>query len=95
MKPVIGLLLIGGGITLLYGLFTGKINFPGFGTAPASSSSANTGYGNLGAPGGQPVPKAISVTTPGMGSPSGGAKTCPPGYTLRNGYCVPVVNSRL
>ena len=27
MKPVIGLLLIAGGITLMYGLFMGKIHF--------------------------------------------------------------------
>ena|SRR5947209_20577087 len=33
MRGVFGLLLIGGGIILVYGLFTGKIQFPG-GTLP-------------------------------------------------------------
>ncbi len=93
MKPIIGLLLIAGGIVLMYGLFTGKIQFPlGGGSI---TGSTNTGYGNLGGPGGQSKPKAISVTTPGPGTPTGAAKSCPPGYVLRNGYCVPVVNSRL
>lgn len=41
MKPVFGLLLVGGGLVLMVGLFTGKITFP-LGTTTNSTSSSQT-----------------------------------------------------
>jgi len=40
MKPVIGLLLIAGGIMLMYGMFAGKINFPGYSTGGSTINQA-------------------------------------------------------
>lgn len=63
MKGVFGMLLIGGGVILMYGMFTGHITFPftpsGYTYTPASPTS-NTGPSFLGigqqhAPGKGPV----------------------------------------
>lgn len=40
MKGPFGMLLVGGGIILLIGLFTGKITFPGAGAAAPSLTPA-------------------------------------------------------
>lgn len=40
MRGVFGILLIGGGVILVYGLFTGKINFP---AAASTGSNPLTG----------------------------------------------------
>ena len=41
LKPVFGLLLTGGGVVLLVGLFSGKITFP-LGTSSSSSTNSNS-----------------------------------------------------
>lgn len=76
MKGPIGLLLAGGGIILLIGLFTGKINFPG--------ASANT----PGSPLNNNIP---NIQTPGTPSVKPGPNnSCPPGtvYVASTGLCV-------
>lgn len=75
MKGPFGLLLIGGGIILLVGLFTGKITFPGGpGSVPPN-----------------PKTTPITGTTPGSINPNpppsiikiGHQGNCPPGYHLQ------------
>lgn len=47
MRGVFGMLLIGGGIILMYGLFTGKITFPGSSTtlSPADTKTVQKNAG--------------------------------------------------
>jgi hypothetical protein len=40
MKGVFGMLLIGGGVILMYGMFTGKITFPFAAATPATPGGA-------------------------------------------------------
>lgn len=49
MRGVFGILLIGGGVILMYGLFTGKITFPNSGTtlSPADAKTAQKGAGAI------------------------------------------------
>ena len=42
MKGPFGMLLVGGGIILLVGLFTGKITFPGAPGGPTQQNAQNT-----------------------------------------------------
>lgn len=53
MRGVFGILLVGGGVILMYGLFTGKIQFPG-----------GAGIGNPLAPGG-PINSPTNPNPPG------------------------------
>jgi len=72
MKGPFGLLLIGGGIILIIGLFTGKITFPG--ATPGATANPNITIN----PSGTSV-KAIT---------SGGKKTCPAGFVMgSDGNC--------
>jgi hypothetical protein len=79
MKGPFGLLLIGGGIILIVGLFTGKIQFPGGSTTTASTTTpTNTGPGGSYQPTGNQVP---------VNNTPGGQK-CPAGYSAVGGICV-------
>lgn len=96
MKGPFGLLLIGGGIILIVGIFTGKITFPGStgttGSIPVVSgviadiAAIQAGY-KITAPGGQTLqvnPGGQSVKS----ITSGGKKTCPPGFVIgSDGNC--------
>lgn len=63
MKGVFGMLLVGGGIVLMYGMFTGRITFPftpsGYTYTPATptptTSTSFLGIGQQHAPGHGPV----------------------------------------
>ncbi len=57
MKGVFGILLTGGGVILLYGLFTGKITFSG--TTPQWSKSQQPYNGPIGSPA-NPTPTSIN-----------------------------------
>lgn len=80
MKGPFGLLLIGGGIILIIGLFTGKITLPGSASAASTGgvTPTNTGPGGSYQPTGNQVP---------INNTPGGQK-CPAGYTAVGGICV-------
>lgn len=94
MKPVFGLLLIGGGIMLMYGLFTGKINFPGYGSGSGGVVNPN---GPLGTPTPVNKSKPVQVNVPEGQNPVNAS--CPKGQhlapvyvrgsTLAHWICVP------
>lgn len=67
MKGPFGLLLIGGGIILIVGLFTGKITLPG-GAATGPGVVTGTVPGSVNP---NPPPSIIKIGTPG---------NCPTGY---------------
>lgn len=94
MRGVFGLLLIGGGVILVYGLFTGKITFPGGAAIPLDTAQqqASQKPGDVGSAG--------RIILKGIGAPSGsnvytdGNGNCPSGYekTFDSSglpYCVP------
>lgn len=71
MKGPFGLLLIGGGIILLVGLFTGKITFPGAGYVPPNPATTKiTGT----------VPGSVDPNPPPAIIRIGNDGNCPKGY---------------
>jgi len=75
MKGPFGLLLIGGGIILVVGLFTGKITFPG---STATTSGATAVPGVTINPSGTSVKPIVKS----------GKKTCPTGFVMgSDGNC--------
>lgn len=74
MRGVFGLLLIGGGVVLVYGLFTGKITFPG---------GSGLNLGSVLAPGG-PVNSPTNTNPPGTNNIGNGKGWINP---LSNGSC--------
>lgn len=94
MKGPFGMLLIGGGIILIVGIFTGKITFPGStgGSIPVVSGvlqdikDFGSGY-KITAPGGQvlqvnPGGQSVKPVT------NSGKKTCPTGFVMgSDGNC--------
>lgn len=50
MRGVFGMLLIGGGVVLMYGLFTGKITIPFNPSTSSSSTSTTTAAPSIGLP---------------------------------------------
>ena len=84
MKGVFGVLLVGGGVILLVGLFTGKISFPLGSPSSSASSSGGTPGSNSSAPSGssskKPVPgKPGQVGTAGIPPIVNQPGPCPPG----------------
>ena len=84
MKGVFGVLLVGGGVILLVGLFTGKITFPlGSPGSPASSSGSAPGSSSnspAGSSAKKPVPgKHGQVGTAGIPPITPQPGPCPPG----------------
>lgn len=91
MRGVFGILLIGGGIVLMYGLFTGKINFPGgtpsLGTGNILSSVA-TSTGVYPALPGQGCPPGSNIVA---GACRPNPHNCKPGQVWFQNQCVDVV----
>lgn len=73
MKGPFGMLLVGGGIILLIGLFTGKITFPGVPAAPGQQLSNQEI---------QQLKKNAGAVDPKNGQ-------CPSGYQMFGGTCMP------
>lgn len=71
MKGPFGLLLIGGGIILIIGLFTGKITLPGGATASGPGVITGTVPGSVNP---NPPPSVIQIGKQG---------SCPTGYHLQ------------
>ena len=77
MKGVFGILLVGGGIILMVGLFTGKISFP---LGSPGSSAASSGSAPSGGTPKKPVPgKPGQAGTAGIPPIVNQPGPCPPG----------------
>lgn len=74
MKGPFGMLLVGGGIILLIGLFTGKITFPGVPGGPGQQLSV--------------ADKQKIIKNAGGVNPDKNGN-CPANYTLMGGVCIP------
>jgi hypothetical protein len=87
MKPVLGILLAGGGVFLIVALFNGTLHFPignMFGGTDGNVGGGSNPGGILGtgilagAPANLPGNTPITAVKPTQGA--GGTMNCPPGY---------------
>ncbi len=90
MKGPFGMLLLGGGIILIYGLFTGKISFGGSGssTQPTSPTLIPGVPGTTAALPGTKCPPGTSNVA---GSCRADPHKCGAGSVWFQGKCVPIV----
>jgi hypothetical protein len=86
MKGVFGILLIGGGVILVYGLFTGKITFPG---SPGIGPDTPIGQTPVGAVTGHTAPYVGPPPSPTKSTPVDKNGNCPQGMTAVLGFCIP------